>query len=164
MRITKRVSNKQKQEKGKGENRMKQNSLNNQNLRNQKIDTILPEGKILVQFDGMCILCSRTIKFILKADLKNKFLFQALQNSTEGQNSDTIIVTDKAGEKLYYSDAVLKIGKELGGFYHAIQIIKLLPRSWRNSIYKWVARNRFRWFGRRQSCYLPNEAEKKKFI
>jgi len=143
---------------------MKPNSSNNQNQTNQKIDSIFSEGKILVQFDGMCILCSRTIKFILKADRKNQFLFQALQNSPEGQNSDTIIVTDKAGEKLYYSDAVLEIGKELGGFYHAIQIFKILPRNWRNLVYKWVARNRFRWFGRRQSCYLPTEAEREKFI
>jgi len=156
------------QKKGKGKKkvigRSNQNSLNNLEQPDCEIDSNLPEGKILVQFDGMCILCSRAIKLILKADRKNKFLFQALQNSPEGQNSDTIIVTDKAGEKLYYFDAVLKIGKELGGFYQSIQIFRLLPQSWRNSIYKWVARNRFRWFGRRQSCYLPTEAEREKFI
>lgn len=143
---------------------MKPNSLSGPKQRGQGVNPILPEGKILVQFDGMCILCSRTIKFILKADRKNKFLFQTLQNSSEDQNSDTIIVTDQQGQKLYYSDAVLKIGKELGGFYQSIQIFRLLPQSWRNSIYKWVARNRFRWFGRRQSCYLPTEAEREKFI
>ena len=156
------------QKKGKGKKkvigRSNQNSLNNPEQPDCEIDSNLPEGKILVQFDGMCILCSRAIKLILKADRKNKFLFQTLQNSPEGQNSDTIIVTDKAGEKLYYSDAVLEIGKELGGFYHAIQIFKILPRNWRNLVYKWVARNRFRWFGRRQSCYLPTEAEREKFI
>ena len=156
------------QKKGKGKKkvigRSNQNSLNNPEQPDCEIDSNLPEGKILVQFDGMCILCSRAIKLILKADRKNKFLFQTLQNSPEGQNSDTIIVTDPIGQTYYYFDAVLKIGKELGGFYQSIQIFRLLPQSWRNSIYKWVARNRFRWFGRRQSCYLPTEAEREKFI
>jgi predicted DCC family thiol-disulfide oxidoreductase YuxK len=143
---------------------MNANSSNNPKQTASEIGTIIQDGKILVQFDGLCVLCSRTIHFLLKADRKNKFIFQALQNSPEGQNSDTIIITDKTGEKLYYSDAVLKIGKELGGFYQIIQIFKILPRSWRDSIYKWIARNRFRWFGRRQSCYLPTDYERKKFI
>jgi len=143
---------------------MMPDSLSNPKQPDQEIKPILPEGKILVQFDGMCILCSRTIKLILKADKKDKFIFQALQNSPEAQNSDTIIVTGTNGQKLYYFDALLKIGRELDGFYQSILIFKLLPQSWRNSIYRWVAKNRFRWFGSRQSCYLPTEAERKKFI
>jgi predicted DCC family thiol-disulfide oxidoreductase YuxK len=142
---------------------MKSNS-NNPDQNNQKIDSILPEGKILVQFDGMCILCSRTVRFLLNADRKNKLLFQALQNSPEDQNSETIIVTNHRGLQYTYFDAALKIGYELGGIYKSIAIFRLLPKSWRKSIYQWVARNRFRWFGRRQSCYLPTEAEREKFI
>jgi predicted DCC family thiol-disulfide oxidoreductase YuxK len=101
---------------------------------------------------------------ILKADRKNKFVFQALQNSSESQNSDTIIVTDQKGLKHYYFDAVLKIGKELGGIYRLVAIFIILPRSWRKYIYMWVARNRFHWFGSRKYCYIPTAAEKEKFI
>ena len=124
---------------------------------------LIPEGKILVQFDGVCILCSGAIRFILKADKKKIFLFQALQNSGEDKDFETIIVSDNQSTYEYF-DAILKIGKELGGIYSVITIFRILPRSWRHSLYIWVARNRFSWFGRRDSCYLPSEEEKERFI
>lgn len=143
---------------------MNPDSLYNLNQSKLEINPAIPEGKFLVQFDGMCILCSQTVRFLLNADRKNKFLFQALQNSVADQNSETIILTNHRGLQYTYFDSVLKIGIELGGIYKSIAIFRLLPKSWRKSIYQWVARNRFRWFGRRQSCYLPTEAERKKFI
>ena len=124
---------------------------------------LVPEGKILVRFDGICILCSKAVRFILKADRKKKFVFQALQHSSESQNFETIIVTDNQSTSEYF-DAILKIGKELGGIYSAIAIFKILPRKWRHSLYIWVARNRFHWFGKRDTCYLPAEEEKERFI
>lgn len=124
---------------------------------------LIPEEKILVQFDGMCILCSRAVRLILKADRKKKFMFQALQFSSENQDFETIIVTHDHLTYEYF-DAILKIGKELGGIYSAVAIFRLLPRSWRNSLYLWIARNRFRWFGKRNSCYLPTEDEMERFI
>jgi len=123
----------------------------------------IPKGKILVQFDGICNLCSRTVRFILKADRKKKFMFQPLQYSGKSQDFETIIVTDNESTSEYF-DAILKIGKELGGIYRAVAIFKLLPRKWRYSLYLWIARNRFRWFGKRNSCYLPSEEEKERFI
>ena len=124
---------------------------------------VIPEGKILVQFDGMCILCSRAVILILKADRKRKFVFQALQHSGEKQNFETIIVRDNQSTYEYF-DAVLKVGKELGRIYSVVAIFRILPRGWRHSLYVWVARNRFSWFGRRDSCYLPSEKEKERFI
>jgi len=124
---------------------------------------VIPEGKILVQFDGVCILCSGAVRFILKADKKKIFLFQALQNSGEDKDFETIIVTDNRSTYEYF-DAILKIGNELGGVYRAIAIFKLLPQKWQYSLYVWVARNRFSWFGKRESCYLPSEKEKARFI
>ena len=123
----------------------------------------IPNGKILIQFDGICILCSRAVKLILKADRKKKFIFQALQHSDENQSFETIIVTDSQSTYEYF-DAFLKIGKELGGIYKVVAIFKLLPRQWRHSLYLWVAKNRFRWFGKRKSCYLPSPEEKERFI
>lgn len=124
---------------------------------------LVPEGKILVQFDGMCILCSRAVQFILKADRKKKFMFQALQNSGDSLDFETIITTDNQTTSEYF-DAILKIGKELGGIYRAVAIFRLLPRSWRHSLYIWIARNRVQWFGKRNSCYLPTEDEMERFI
>jgi predicted DCC family thiol-disulfide oxidoreductase YuxK len=123
----------------------------------------IPDRKILIQFDGFCHLCSRTVRFILNADKKRKFIFQALQNSTNAVSFDTVIVIDR--NKTYqYFDAVLKIGKELGGIYQAVIIFRLLPRKWRFRLYVWIAKNRFRWFGIRSSCYLPTPEEKERFI
>ena len=127
------------------------------------MNSTLPKDKILVQFDGMCILCSRTVRFILKADRKKKFLFQTLQNSSGNESADTVIVTDHHSSYQYF-DAILKIGKELGGFYQSVAIFKLIPRRWRHSLYLWVAENRFHWFGKRKSCYLPSGEEQERFI
>lgn len=125
--------------------------------------TPVPEGKIVIQFDGMCILCSRTVKFLLKADRKDKFLFQTLQQAGQTNSPETVVVIDSNRSYLYF-DAVLKIADELGGFYKLIDVFRLLPAKWRKSIYLWVARNRFRWFGKRVYCYLPTDKERKKFI
>jgi len=124
---------------------------------------LVPEEKILVQFDGICNLCSGAVRFILKADRKKKFVFQALQNSGKSQDFETIIVSDNQSTSEYF-DAILKIGKVLGGVYQAVAIFKLLPRKWRHSLYIWIARNRFRWFGKRDSCYLPSKKELERFI
>ncbi len=127
------------------------------------MNPLVPEGKILVQFDGMCILCSQTIRFIMKADRHKKFLFQTLQNSVTKEPGDSVIVSD--GHKTYsYFDAILKIGKELGGIYRIAALSKIIPREWRHSFYLWIARNRYRWFGVRKSCYLPSAEDLERFI
>lgn len=123
----------------------------------------IPEEKILVQFDGMCMLCSRTIQFILKADRKMKFVFQTLQDSSGKESFDTVVVVHQNKEYRYF-DSVLKIGSELGGVFKLIAIFRIVPKKWRRSIYMWIARNRFRWFGIRKSCYFPTPEEKSRFI
>lgn len=127
------------------------------------MNSLVPEGKILVQFDGVCILCSRTVNFILKADRHKKFLFQTLQNSESQEPGDSVIVTD---EKKTYShfDAVLKIADELGGIYRMAAIFRLIPRNWRHSLYLWIARNRYHWFGVRESCYVASKEDLERFI
>lgn len=123
----------------------------------------IPEGKILVQFDGICILCSRTVRFILKADKKRKFLFQAIQNSAGKEAGESVIVSD--GQTTFsHFDAILKIAEELGGIYKIAVIFKIIPRKWRHSLYLWIARNRYRWFGVRESCFLPSIEDKERFI
>ncbi len=127
------------------------------------MNPIVPEGKILVLFDGMCILCSRSIKLILKADRKKKFLFQTLQQSGKSELFETIIVIDKES-KYEYFDAILKIGNELGGIYKAVFVFTLIPKKWRYSLYLWIAKNRYKCFGVRESCYLPSKEERERFI
>lgn len=124
---------------------------------------ITNEGKILIRFDGICMLCSRSVRFILKADRKKKFVFQTLQDSSEKDLYETIIVSDQVTDYRYF-DAVLKIGHELGGIYRIVAVFKILPRNWRRSLYLWIARNRFQWFGKRTSCFIPSKEDKDRFI
>ena len=127
------------------------------------MNTLVPEGKILVQFDGMCILCSRTVRFILKADKKKKFLFETLQNSATKEPGDSLIVSD--GQRTYtHFDAVIKIAEELGGIYKMVVVSKMIPEKWRYYMYLWVSRNRYRWFGMRSSCFLPSAEDLARFI
>lgn len=127
------------------------------------MNTSIPEGKILVEFDGMCILCSRTVRFILKTDRKKKFLFRTLQKSSGNETFETVIISDQKASFRHF-DAVLKIGKELGGIYRLVLIFRILPPKWRLLLYLWIAKNRFRWFGRQSSCYLPTPEERERFI
>jgi len=121
----------------------------------------IPGDKILIQFDGMCVLCSRTVRIILKADRHKKFIFQTI--SVENKDPETVVVWHK--DICYqYFDAVFKIGKELGGIYRLAGVFSILPEKWRKKIYLWIAGNRFKWFGRRQSCYIPTEDERHRFI
>lgn len=119
--------------------------------------------KILIRFDGMCVLCSRIVRIILKTDKNKKFVFQTLQKSGESTNPETIVVTFN-GKDYQYFEAVLVIAKELGGVFRIIEIFRAIPENWRKSIYLWIARNRFRWFGKRTSCYIPTEEERDRFI
>jgi len=123
----------------------------------------VPENKILIQFDGMCVLCSRTVLFIMKADKHRKFIFRSFQSVTTNENYETVEVIQKDSTFRYF-DAVIKIGNELGGIYRIINIFRILPQKWRNKFYLWIAQNRFKWFGKRTSCYLPPEEEKTRFI
>jgi predicted DCC family thiol-disulfide oxidoreductase YuxK len=127
------------------------------------VNKTVPDVKILIRFDGMCILCSRTVQFILKADKKKKFVFQALQDSSKAESFDTVIVVEQNSIYQYF-DAVFKIGKELGGIYQSVIVFRIIPAKWRLQIYLWVAKNRFKWFGIRTVCYLPTPEEKERFV
>ncbi|HLN73471.1 MAG: thiol-disulfide oxidoreductase DCC family protein [Methylococcaceae bacterium] len=123
-----------------------------------------PKTKIVIQFDGNCILCSRTIQYILKADRHKKFLFQTIQSVPADNAAEESVIVNE-GKRIYtHFDAVLKICNELGGMYHLIEMTRILPRKWRYRLYRWVAMNRYRWFGKRESCFLPSAEERKRFI
>ena len=133
---------------------------------------ILPEGKVLVLFDGYCHLCSWVVRRILKADKAGVFLF-APMNSKTGEfwkkkmkirtQVDSVVLVE-ANAYFLRSEAALRIAGRLGGFYCLLHIIRVLPLSWRDKLYDWVARNRFRWFGRRETCLLPKNGEQHRFL
>jgi predicted DCC family thiol-disulfide oxidoreductase YuxK len=127
----------------------------------------------VVLFDGVCNFCNSSVNFIIKRNKKGKFRFSSLQ-SNYGKNllsninlpkinPDTIILFD--GEKYYYkSTAVLKILKELNYFWKLLYVFILIPPPIRNYVYNLISKNRYKWFGKREVCRIPDENGKQWFF
>ncbi|WP_337267566.1 thiol-disulfide oxidoreductase DCC family protein [Oryzifoliimicrobium ureilyticus] len=121
------------------------------------------EGPIIV-FDAMCVLCSANAQFVLNHDPHGRFRLASMQNDVgaalyrrfgmDPADPESIIVVD--GDKLYRdSDAIIAIYTGLGWPWKALGILRLSPRFLRDPIYRLIARNCYRIFGRRDQCWLP---------
>jgi len=131
------------------------------------------ENKKIVLFDGVCNLCSKSVQFILKRDKKNQFLFGSLQGKT-GQDylrkfnlpantfNSFMLVED---DTLYArSAAALRMLKHLGGGWSLLYAFIIVPKFIRDAIYNLVAKNRYKWFGKKDECWIPTPALKAKFL
>lgn len=128
---------------------------------------------IIVIFDGVCNLCNGVVAWIIPRDPANHVHFAALQ-SPAGQRllqahaidtayTDSVIVID--GNHIFVeSDAALRICHYLRWPWPLLRHLHIIPRPWRDTIYRWVARNRYRWFGRRDHCMLPTPENAKRFL
>jgi len=130
-------------------------------------------GKSVILFDGVCNLCNSSVNFIIKQDKKEHFLFASLQSDAAKEillqlNSkiielDSIILIED--EKVYEkSTAVLKITKHLDKLYYLLYYFIVLPVFIRNWIYNFIAKNRYKWFGKRESCMIPSLEIKNRFL
>ena len=127
----------------------------------------------VILFDGVCNLCSASVQFIIKHDKKSIFRFASLQSKfgkriiekhdLATKNIDSVILLENNIVQLK-STAALQIAKQLGGIYSALYVFIIIPRFMRDSIYDFVARNRYRWFGKQESCMIPKPELKKLFI
>lgn len=121
-------------------------------------------GKAIVVFDAECILCSANAQFILKHDQQQQFLLAPMQGEygsalyrkydIDPANPETLIVVQD-DQLLRNSDAVLAIYAGLGWPWKIAAMAKLLPKFLRDPAYLFIARNRYRIFGKRETCWLP---------
>lgn len=126
--------------------------------------------KGVVLFDGVCNLCNQSIQLIIKRDKQDYFRFAALDSdygramvSRYQVATDSIVLIEK--EQAYtQSDAALRIARRLSGIYPLLYAAMLIPKFIRDGIYRLIARNRYRWFGKRQSCWMPSAQLSKKFL
>ncbi|MEK4302161.1 thiol-disulfide oxidoreductase DCC family protein [Oceanobacillus sp. FSL W8-0428] len=126
----------------------------------------------LILFDGECHICDGFVQFILNRDKENQFLFTSLQseagefiqkNYQVPENIDSVLFID--GDKVYIkSDAALNILQKLTFPWKMLIAGKILPYFIRDALYDFIARNRHKWFGKKQTCRLPTAQERKKFI
>ncbi len=125
----------------------------------------------IIFFDGVCNLCDSAVSKVFKIDKNHKFLFASLQSETAQKHlkkqdfeKDSIVYFE-AGKSFYFSDAVIEILKVLGGGYLILaSVIGLFPKAFRDFIYRKVAANRYRIFGKKAECRLPSETEKSYFL
>jgi predicted DCC family thiol-disulfide oxidoreductase YuxK len=127
----------------------------------------------IVLFDGVCNLCNGTIQFIIKRDKKKRFRFASLQsdvgqeqlkkNGLSTTSLYSIILIE--GDNVYdQSDAALRIAKHLSGIWPVLYSFIVFPKGLRDAVYGFIARNRYRFFGRQDQCMLPTPDIKARFI
>ena len=113
-------------------------------------------------FDGVCGLCNRFVDFLLRRDHAKRLRFATLQG-TAAVVPETVIYVDAAGEH-HRSDAALASLGRLGGAWSFVCVLGLVPRPIRDAVYTVIARNRYRWFGKRDTCRVPGAAERDRFL
>jgi predicted DCC family thiol-disulfide oxidoreductase YuxK len=131
-----------------------------------------PLGPVLL-FDGVCVLCSGTVRFVLVHERDHEIRFATMQ-SRFGQAllaahrmpitdwDSVVLVVD--GRPLTRSAAALAVARHLRAPWRWLRAVAIVPRPLRDAVYDWVARNRYRWLGRRDSCMVPDEATRARFL
>jgi len=126
----------------------------------------------IVFFDGYCILCNGLVDFLLKADKKEMLKFASLQGDTAKKllspdyldKVDTIIFKTQKGEISIKSRAIIQILITIGGIWKVFAVFSFLPSSFLNRIYDFVAQKRYKWFGKRDQCRIPNPNERERIL
>jgi predicted DCC family thiol-disulfide oxidoreductase YuxK len=131
------------------------------------------DDRPVIIFDGHCVLCSRSAQFVLRHDRRSAFRLLAAQTPLghalythygldPRDYESMILITD--GVAWLKSEAVIRIAQGLGLPWSLAAIVRVLPRAWRDRLYGVLARNRFRVFGRRDTCYLPDPRDADRFL
>ena len=127
----------------------------------------------ILLFDGVCNLCSRAVQFVIRHDPARRFRFAALQSETgrrllaeHGLPADTLdtFVLVEGPRCFTRSDAAIELARRLSGAWRWLRIAALVPRPLRDRLYGVVVRNRYRWFGRRESCMVPTPELAQRFL
>ena len=127
----------------------------------------------IVLFDGVCNLCNGSVQFILQRDPAGKFRFASLQSDLaqrllterglDPKALDSVVVID--GGRLYReSDAALRIARDMRGAWKTLTVFRVIPRPLRDWAYRLIARNRYRWFGKSETCWLPTPELRGRFL
>ncbi len=126
----------------------------------------------IIFFDGMCAMCNRFVDLVLRADSRGVFRFSPLQGDTASDLLPSLPPDPRDWSMIYVdergvhseSDASLEVYRRLGGIWWPMSLARLVPRWIRNPIYRVIAQNRYRWFGTRDSCRVPTEDQRDRFL
>ena len=135
----------------------------------------IEKGKKLILFDGVCNLCNNSVQYVIKHDNSDLFMFAALQSNTGKQIIETFkIDTSKMDSILlfnpeknsitYKSSAALKVAFHLGFPTNLLSAFLIVPAFIRNWVYDFIAKNRYKWYGKKEACMIPTPELKSKFL
>lgn len=127
----------------------------------------------VIVFDGVCALCSRWVRFLLRVDRQERYRFAAMQGThgrvllrQHGLDPDDplsfLLLED--GRAWTDTDAIVRVLVGLGGPWRLAVVLRVVPRRLRDRAYRALARNRYRWFGRHDSCFLPSAEQARRFL
>ena len=134
----------------------------------------IPSNKKVILFDGVCNLCNDSVLKVIKYDIKNQFVFTSLQSDigkeiteylgVDTSKIDSIILYEPSVAYDIKSTAALKIMNEFGGVWKLTQLFWIFPESLRNIVYDYIAKNRYKWFGKKEACMIPSKEIQEKFL
>lgn len=124
-------------------------------------------------FDGHCNLCNGFVQFVIERDPESRFRFASLQSDYAKkyfsdrpefiQEVSTVLLVEN-GQLYSHSDVALQMTKYFGALWPTLQVFKVIPKSLRDNIYNWIAKNRYRWFGKSEVCMIPTPDLKARFL
>ncbi len=133
----------------------------------------IPGSSPVIVFDGTCVLCCGSAQFVLRHDRRHRFLLTTAQGEIgqalyrrlglSGVDFETMLLAQ--GEHVWtHSEAAIRIAEGLGWPWRAAGLGRVLPRPFRDAAYRFVARRRYRWFGRRATCWRPTPQEAERIL
>ncbi len=134
----------------------------------------LPIHKQLILFDGVCNLCNTSVQFVIQNDKKNQFVFAALESSIgqkiishyniDTSKLDSILLYSRENGLSIKSTAALTIAKQLNSPVNLLGLCLVIPSFIRDKVYDFIAKNRYKWFGKKEVCMIPAPELKSKFL
>jgi predicted DCC family thiol-disulfide oxidoreductase YuxK len=131
------------------------------------------ENSSIVLFDGVCNFCNSSVNFIIRHDKKKRYKFAALQsdigrvlsekNAIDQSKIDSIILVEN-GKVFIKSSAILRISQHLNYLYPLFFGFVIIPKFIRDRVYDFIAKNRYKWFGKKETCMIPSPEIKSRFI
>jgi predicted DCC family thiol-disulfide oxidoreductase YuxK len=130
-------------------------------------------SKHIILFDGFCVLCNSSVNWLLRHDKKDLFLFAPLQSPAGKklaaehklpEKIDTVIMISPSGKVYMHSDVMLEAFRIMGGGYKILSGLSLIPKVLRDGFYRIVAKYRYRWFGKKEACVIPDPKWKERFL
>lgn len=127
----------------------------------------------IILFDGVCNLCNEAVNFVIKRDTGNVFKFTPLQekqgvlllktHAVDTQKLDSIVLIEN--EKVYVkSSAALRIAKKMSNLWPLFFVLLIIPSFIRDGVYDFIAKNRYKWFGKKEQCMIPTPGLREKFL